>query len=386
MNYSYRLIYWVKNICIFGLLLGCDASLAARLDASETVSDLGVSYKIKISQSKKVLSSYMARNGVPGITVAVMENNELVWSEGLGFSDVENSSPMLPKTKTRIGSISKSFTAVGMGLLLDQGKFDLELPIQHYVPSFPKKKYSVTPRHLATHLSGIRHYPGVNYTKSPEYLSTHHYENILEGLNVFKDDPLLSEPGEKFKYSSYGYNLLGAAMQAAAQQDFVSYMEDNVFQTLGMRDTMAQSPTAIIYDRSRLYSREGGKLVHAPFVDNSYKLAGGGFLSTAKDVALFGNAMINSDFLSAKTLELLWTPQLVSTERLDQHGMGWWTINVPGMEGQQVVGHKGGSVGGNAMFYVVPDRNLVVSVASNLTHAKVQDAAVRVLQIFSDVQ
>lgn len=115
--------------------------------------------------------------------------------------------PVTAETRFRIGSVSKALTSVAVGRLLQDGRLDLDSPVQRYVPGFPAKRYPITVRQVAGHLAGIRHYfPG-------EFENREHYPTITQGLAIFAADSLLFEPGTAFAYSSYGYNLLGAVIE-----------------------------------------------------------------------------------------------------------------------------------------------------------------------------
>jgi len=150
-------------------------------------------------------------------------------------------------------------------LLVEQGKIDLDAPVQKYVPSFPDKGAKITPRMLAGHLAGIRHY------KDDEFQISRHYDSVVEGLKIFADDPLVSPPGKEFHYSSYGFNLLSAVIESAAGEDFLSYMHERVFAPLGLRHTTEDQAAEIIEQRARPYRKtDDGVLRNAPYVDNSY--------------------------------------------------------------------------------------------------------------------
>ena len=109
----------------------------------------------------------MLERGIPGAVVAVMKDGDLVWSEGMGYADVENDVPCMPDTPMRIASISKPLTAVALLQLWQKGLVDLDAPVQKYVPEFPAKEYKgekvvVTTRQLLSHMAGIRHYTKVS--------------------------------------------------------------------------------------------------------------------------------------------------------------------------------------------------------------------------------
>ena len=239
-----------------------------------------------------------------GLALAVAVDGKIVYSEGFGFADLEERAPIWPTSKFRIGSISKPLTAVGLMELVQSGKVDLDAPIQKYVPSFPEKGAVITVRMVAGHLGGIRHYQG------DEFVIQKHYDNVTEGLAIFKDDPLVSPPGTKFNYSSYGFNLLSAAIETASGQDFLSYMQANVFAPIGLVHTTPDLNAQIVEQRSRFYELpKNGPVENAPYVDNSYKWAGGGFLSTAEDLVRFGSALLQPGILNAQSLKTMFTSQ-----------------------------------------------------------------------------
>ena len=124
-------------------------------------------YKAAIDSARSLVDRFMAFSDIPGAAVSVSVGGEIVWSEGFGYADLEQQVPVAPdRTKFRIGSVSKPLTAAGLGVLYDEGKVALDIPIQTYVPEFPVKRWPVSLRQLAGHLSGIRHYRG------NEFLST----------------------------------------------------------------------------------------------------------------------------------------------------------------------------------------------------------------------
>jgi serine beta-lactamase-like protein LACTB, mitochondrial len=308
------------------------------------------------------LGRELLARGIPGLAMAVAVDGKIVFSEGFGYADLEERAPVWPETKFRIGSISKPLTATAVVQLVAQGKLDLDAPIQKYVPSFPAKGATITSRMLAGHLGGIRHYQG------DEFNIQKHYANVLESLKIFEDDPLVAPPGTQFNYSSYGYNLLSAAVESASGEEFPAYMQNQVFQPLSLRHTVADQNSRIIELRSRFYEQEKDKpLENAPYVDNSYKWAGGGFLSSAEDLVHFGSALLQPGFLNADSLALLFTSQKTKDGKETGYGIGW---NVKkSKSGQRIYEHSGGSVGGHCQLILYPDSRVVVALVTNLSNA-----------------
>lgn len=312
------------------------------------------------ANAERQAKEWLAR-GIPGFSVTVAIDGKIVYSQGFGYADLEQRVPAWPATKFRIGSVSKPLTSAGMLLLVEEGKLDLDAPIQRYVPSFPEKGAVITARMLAGHLGGIRHY------KEGELDNQKHYDTVLGGLERFQNDPLVVPPGTKFSYSSYGYNLLSAVIESAAGENFLEYEREHVFTPLGLSSTVADEPADIIEQRARFYSsvRKDRKVENAAFVDNSYKWAGGGFLSTSEDLVRFGTALLQPGFLKAESLALLFTPQKTKDGKETKYGIGWFVTR--SKSGQQIYEHSGGSVGGSSELIIYPDAHLVVAFVCNFS-------------------
>jgi serine beta-lactamase-like protein LACTB, mitochondrial len=313
-----------------------------------------------IDRARALVRDSMTANGIPGISVAVAVEGRVVWAEGFGFADVENRVPLTTETRMRIGSVSKSVTSAAVGLLLEDGKLDLDAPVQRYVPAFPRKAQVITTRQLAGHIAGIRHYRG------NEMLSARPYASVTASLDIFKDDSLMHAPGSRYVYSSYGWNLLSAAVEGAAGEPFLSLMQRRVFEPLGLRSIIAEHTDSLIPFRARYYERDrNGVLRNAPYVDNSYKWAGGGFISNTEDLVRFGSALLQPGFLKAGTLTTLFTPMRTTSGVDTRYAIGW-RIGADDA-GRREVAHSGGSVGANAFLVMYPDQRVVVAVLSNAT-------------------
>jgi CubicO group peptidase (beta-lactamase class C family) len=315
-------------------------------------------YGERIEAARRVVLEGMDR--FPGLSVSVGVDGQIVWAEGFGWADLEQRVPVRSTSGFRVGSVAKPMTAALLGLLYEEGKINLDATVQTYVADFPTKEYPITIRQLAGHLAGIRHYRGT------EFLSSVHYETVSDGLAIFADDPLLFEPGTRYSYSSYGWNLLSAVIEGATREGFLEQMQRRVFEPLGMLDTTPDQNEMIVADRVRPYARgDDGKLRNAPYADNSYKWAGGGFLSTAGDLVRFGLAHMEPGFLEAETLDEWFTSQRTVDGEETGYGIGW---NVSGQAGRRRVGHGGGSVGGTTVLRVYRDQGLVIAMVTNLSN------------------
>lgn len=311
-----------------------------------------------IQEARAFIRDTMRILGAPGAAITVMKDGQVIWSEGFGFADVENQVPATPETRFRIGSVSKPLTSIALGLLYEAGKLDLDAPIQRYVPGFPEKRWPVTVRQVAGHVAGIRHYVG------DEFASMVPYPSVDSSLSIFRDDSLLFEPGTRYSYSSYGWNLLSAVVEHLAGVPFLTFMRTRVFEPAGLRHTIPEYPDSLIPHRSRFYTRnDGGPIVNAPYVDNSYKWAGGGFLSTTMDLARFGNLMLENRLLKPATRDLWWTSLRLRDGKETGYGIGWTVVR--DSLGLVRVGHTGGSMGGTASLQIFPREHLVIAVLVN---------------------
>jgi CubicO group peptidase (beta-lactamase class C family) len=330
-----------------------------------------------IARGREIVELAMSRTLAPGAQIAVFRGGQRVWSQSFGCADLELDVPVGPDTRFRIGSVSKPLTAAAIGLLVQEGRLDLDAPVQRYVPDFPKKAWPITTRQLAGHLAGIRHYEG------DEFLIRDHYDTVRAGLVIFEKDALLFEPGTKYSYSSYGWNLISAVLEGASGQPFLAFMNTRVFAPAGMTHTSADEPLAIIPGRGRFYTRDEttGAVVNAGYVDNSYKWAGGGFLSTAEDLAAFANALLEGRLLRPETLELLWTSMKTSDGKDTDYGIGW-TVDRDA-KGRRRVRHSGGAQGGTANLVLYPEERLVVALTVNSDESFTNRAPV-IAEVFLD--
>jgi CubicO group peptidase (beta-lactamase class C family) len=297
---------------------------------------------------------------LPGLAIAVDVGGRVAFSEAFGVADLETRAPATVGTRFRIGSVGKSLTAAGSLMLAERGRLDLDAPVNRYVPDAGAAG-AATARQLAGHLAGVRHY------RRDDFLVTAHYDDVMDALALFVADSLVAPPGTEYAYSTHGYTLLSAVMQAAAGEPFLAWMEREVFAPLGMRATGPDEVTAVVPWRAAFYRIEEGVVVPARVTDNSYKWAGGGFLSTAEDLAQFGSALLDGTLLGAGVAERLFASQETAAGEETGYGMGFRPRS--DWEGRRVVHHGGSSEGGRAFLLLYPDEKVVVALAANRENA-----------------
>jgi len=332
------------------LLLATAVGCSNQADSQAVAQDAPTINPATADTLRSWIEREMSESQLPGLSMAVAVDGHIVWSEGFGFADIEEGVPVSPVSKFRVGSVSKPYTAAAIAQLMADGKLNVDAPIQEYVPTFPEKQWTISTRQVGGHIAGIRHYLG------DENFSDVRYETVSEGLEIFQDSPLLFEPGSDYSYSSYGWNLVSAVVEGAAHQPFLEYMDEHVFGPLEMNHSEADWATEDIEGRVSFYVRgDDGAPQPAMYVDNSYKWAGGGFLSTPEDMIRFADAHRGTDFLPQEALDFLMTSQQLNDGSETGYGFGWSVSDDDA--GRRLVGHTGGSVGGTTLLTMHPNQS-----------------------------
>jgi CubicO group peptidase (beta-lactamase class C family) len=334
----------------------------------------GGSFESAINKSRQEVKVTMDSFQLPGVAVTVYSAGK-IWSEGFGYSDLESQMPVIPAISMfRIGSISKTLTAAALARLYEQDKLDLEADLRFYCPEFPDKGHPIAIKQLAGHLAGIRHYWG------NEFLNTTRYQTVQAGLEIFKNDPLLFAPGEQYSYSSYGWNLLSLVIEKISNRSYLEFMQDSIFTFLEMNHSEPDYAEVITPGRVRFYQVANGKLINCPFVDNSYKWAGGGFLSTSEDLLKFARAHLDHRIVKEATFRFFTTSLNTNDGKETGYGLGWRTA----IDKQQRrwVGHSGGSVGGTSMLMIYPEQQVIVIVLTNLSQANIGNLTMEIANEF----
>lgn len=314
-------------------------------------------YSETIQKYRDFLNVYMMWDKVPGISVGFLKDG-VVWIEGFGYSDLENLVPAKPESAYRLASITKTITAMAVLQLMEKGKIDLDAEVQRYVPYFPRKKWPITVRQLLGHIGGISHYK--NYDLEG-HIKIH--KDTEEAIAIFQDFPLVAEPGTRYNYSSYGYNLLGAVIEGASGQPYGDYIKQHIFEPLGMRDSRLDDPADIIPNRVRGYRLVNGQLKNSEYVDISSRFAGGGTRSTVVDLLKYAIGILDRKLLQAETYRQMFTPMILKNAKYTTYGMGW---NVRPMNGHFCIQHGGSQAETKTFLLIFPTERFVVAIASNL--------------------
>jgi CubicO group peptidase (beta-lactamase class C family) len=320
------------------------------------------------TRMEDAVSKFMAAAKAPGVAVAVVSNGQEAWSEGFGMADLENNVPATPETLFRLASVSKPITAVAAMQLWERHQLDLDAPVQKYCPAFPPKEFPITTRQVLGHLGGIRHYRSES-DDDIEVNNTKHFDDpIAGGLQFFAKDPLVAKPGTRFIYSTHGFTVVGCAIERASSRKYVDFVRDNVFGPAGMTHTRWDDRVAIIPYRTRFYTKsKSDDVQNAGFLDASYKIPGGGWLSSADDMAKFEIGVLSDRLLARPTREVMWTAQSPAPEGSGNDHTGYglgWEVGTTG--GLTYYAHSGGQQGTATFIMLVPERNAGIVVLVNM--------------------
>lgn len=308
----------------------------------------------------------MKTRKIPGLAVAIARRGNMIWDEAFGVADLENGTPVKTTSRFRLASLIKPVTAVGVLQLVEKGKIALDADIREYVETFPAKTAKVTARQLLGHLGGIRHY---DRTRG-EMESTKHYTDVVAALDIFANDPLVHPPGSKYLYTTYGFNLLGAAIQEASGIPYADYIRQNVLAPAQVKTVAVDDHYAIIPGRVRGYLRRSdGVVVNAALADTSNKLPGGGWLGTAADLVRFAVAFRQLKLVKRETVDLMLRTQRTTLGVPTGYGMGWQIFGYGDRRiapEARIVGHTGSQPGTNTFLGMTMDGVWTICLLTNL--------------------
>jgi serine beta-lactamase-like protein LACTB len=338
-----------------------------------------------VNKARQFARARIVEQNLPGLSVAVGVDGEIVWAEGLGWADLTRRVQVSPRTRFRIGHASKPVTSAAVGLLVEQGRLRLDNEIQTYVPAFPKHPWPITLRHVMANMSGIRHYRGKR-----DYMPSVHCERAAEGLPVFANDALRFEPETQYGYSTFGWVLVSAAVEAAAGEPFAAAMRNRIFAPLGMANTTFDSGPVPIPERATFYygginGSPGSGDAPETNVDYSCFAGAGGILSTPSDLVRFGNALLAGKLLQPATVTKLQSPQLLASGKETEYGLGWMleTAHLGGEPTLLAYHSSRTPLGGSASFLTFPERRIVVAVTTNIGGKNTTDIGMGIARTFA---
>jgi CubicO group peptidase (beta-lactamase class C family) len=326
---------------------------------------------------------------VPAAQAAVLVAGRLAFSAADGMLDAENEVLATRETRFRTASIAKPMTAVAALKLAEEGRLDLDADVRRYVPAFREHAPSPTLRQLLGHLGGVRH-----YARPGEAIGMKSFPTVAATLRLFGDDPLVAPPGEKYVYTTFGYTLIGLAIEQASALAFEDALAAFVWTPARMERTCVDAADEIVPGRARGYRKldaaahaklpphrrarfTPGAIVPAPFHDTSMKIPGGGLLSTAEDLVRFADALLQDRLLARATRDAAWTAQRTKGGEATGYGLGFGVKK--DRAGRLVIAHSGGQAGATCLLRIYPQSGVAAAVMTNLEDAPIDallDAAV----------
>ena len=292
-------------------------------------------------------------------SVLIAKDGKIILSKGYGLADEENDVLNTTKTKFRIGSLTKQFTAMAILILQERGKLDVQDKICKYVKDCPASWQDITIHHLLTHTSGIP-----DYTQLPGFDGKITLPmSVMQTIQLFKEKPLEFKPGSRWSYSNSGYHLLGYIIEQASGTRYQVFLRENIFGPLDLKDTDYDNNTIVVKHRAAGYASVGRK---ARYLDMSLPYSAGGLYSTVEDLYLWDQALYTDKLISKKSLALMFTPfaEVPGAPPFAAYGYGW-LISKPKID-HPFVGHVGQIFGFASLIMRYPDDKVTLIVLSNL--------------------
>ena len=349
---------WKRFAPIAWVLLASWESALAAQSLERRVSGDCAAFSTKLAEFEGFVQQQMKEKQIPGLTVGFFKGG-CTWVVAFGLADLENRVPVSVNSAYRYASVQKSMTAAAVLQLAEQGKVDLDAEVQTYVPYFPRKPWPVTVRQLLGHLGGVPHY--VNRDVE-QHITVH--KSTREAVAIFENFDLVAEPGTKYFYSSYGYNLLGAVIEGASGLTFGEHMRKAIWEPLGMHSARVDDPTDLIPNRVRGYRLVDGEIKNSEFIDVSSRFAAGGTRGTVPDLLSFIRGIQEGRLLSEKSSSLFYAPVKTRDGEAVPYSYGW---AIPPFKNRgRLVVNDGGQQETRTFILNSPDDQFGIAFAMNL--------------------
>lgn len=317
------------------------AILASFVSSADTVDDY--------------IQAEMNQRRIPGIALSVVQNGKPVKTAAYGLANLELNAPVKLETVFEIGSITKQFTAAAILLLQQDGKVSVEDLICRHLQNLPNAWSNITVRHLLTHTSGIKSYTGLNGFELTRHLSQ---EQFIKALGAH---PLEFQPGDSWKYSNSGYNLLGYIVENVSGKPYWDFLDQRIFRPLGMTATTDRRPSSIILNRADGYEQTNHIHINRDY-DITDVFSAGAIVSSVLDLVKWNTALDTDIILKSETKERMWTSAVLNNSKPARYGFGW---SIDAFEGHKNIGHGGSTSGFSASIQRFPDDKLAVIVLTN---------------------
>jgi CubicO group peptidase (beta-lactamase class C family) len=315
----------------------------------------------------QIVQSYVTNHTFMG-SVLVARGPDVLFSKGYGSANLDWDVPNSPNTKFRLGSVTKQFTAASILLLEERGKLSVTDPVKKYLPDAPAAWDKITIFNLLTHTSGIP-----NFTGFPDYAKLEPFSTTAEQLVArFRDKPLDFEPGTSWSYSNSGFVLLSYLIEKISGTKYETFVRDNIFTPLGMKESGYDSNSGVIPHRAAGYVSAGGQFENAGFINMTVPQGAGGLYSTTEDLLKWEQGLFGGKLLRPASLEKMTTPFK------SQYAFG---LQVDTVGGHKAIEHGGGIEGFNTHLAYYPDDKLTVVVLGNVNGSAPGEIAVKLAAV-----
>ncbi len=319
------------------------------------------------------VEAHRAQHKIPGVSVAICRDGQVVKAAGYGLANVELAVPAKAETVFQSGSVGKQFTAMAVMMLVEEGKLGLADTLPKHFPGAPAAWKDITVRHLLTHTSGIKDWEG---GADLDYRKDYTEEQLVKVAMKLRPD---FAPGTQWSYSNTGYVLLGVLVRKASGHFYGDFLKQRVFAPLGMDATRIISEADIVRNRAAGYDLKDGQLKNQEWVSPSLNTtADGSLYLTALDLAKWDGALAARRFLKPESYEAMWTPVRLQDGTTYPYGFAW---GFDEQRGERVVEHGGSWQGFRTAIVRYPDRRLSVIVLANLSAAEPERMATHIAGI-----
>jgi CubicO group peptidase (beta-lactamase class C family) len=329
------------------------------------------SYQSKIDAV--VSSTYSSKE--PGISVLVAKDRKAIYSKAFGKSNLELNTPLETNSVFQIGSITKQFTAISILMLEEQGKLSVEDKIGKYISEYAEIGKDITIHHLLNHTSGIKNRTPVG---DKGFISKTNM-SPTELIAYFKDEPLEFKPGERFKYSNAGYILLGRIIEIVSGQPYSDFIEQNIFDKIGMKNSSCGDMKQVIPNLTKGYIIEQNDFVKSDYINLSLAYSAGAILSTTEDLLKWQNALLSNTLLKASSIKQAMTPTLLNSGKRVPYGYGF---RFSKLGNSPVIAHTGSTKGFTSIALFLPKEKLYITALTNCNCKNVNNVAKQVAELF----
>lgn len=336
------------------------AAVVAAWSALAFATPLGATAQTETTSYRAILESAYAEDA-PGAAALVARGDEVLYLDAIGMADLELGVPLAPDMVFEIGSITKQFTAAAIMLLAEEGKLSLSDPITHHLPDYPSYGDGITIEHLLTHTSGI-----VSYTGIPGYMATEVVRAVTVGelIDVFDDLPVEFAPGERWAYNNSGYILLGAIVEAAGGMPYEEFVQQRIFEPLGLDHAYYGSTSRIIPRRASGYEPGDDGYANQRYLSFTQPYAAGSLMMTVENWYRWSRALFGGEVVGAASLARMTTPFVLNDGSATNYGYG---LGIAEVRGHRAIRHGGGIFGFVTDGLYLPEQDVYVAVFSNNT-------------------